>query len=165
MSWRVAYNQDVSTEPAVEIDSHIGVALRYAYQRAAARMADAIREFELTPIQMSILARLRQRGPLTQNRLGRSLGMDPPNVRDVVRRLAGRGLVALEPEPDDRRALLVRITPEGVELFTRVWPVAEAVNRRTVSVLTAAERELLAEMLARLAAGPQAMVASAANTA
>lgn len=116
-------------------------------------MSDAIREFELTPIQMSVLARLRQRGPLTQNRLGRSLGMDPPNVRDVVRRLAGRGLVTLEPDPEDRRALLVRITPEGVDLFTRVWPVAEAVNQRTLSVLTVEERELLVKMLARLATG------------
>lgn len=155
----------MSVEPNVEIDSHIGVALRYAYQRAAAAMSDAIREFELTPIQMSVLARLRQRGPLTQNRLGRSLGMDPPNVRDVVRRLARRGLVTLEREPEDRRALLVRLTPEGVELFTRVWPVAEAVNQYTLSIFTSEERELLVEMLARLAAGARAPTASAARTA
>jgi MarR family transcriptional regulator, lower aerobic nicotinate degradation pathway regulator len=128
--------------------------LRYAYQRAAATLSDAIREFELTPIQVSVLARLRQSGPLTQNRLGRSLGMDPPNVRDVVQRLARRGLVSLEPVPDDRRALRVQATPAGAELFARVWPLAEAANERTLSILTSEEQALLADVLARLAAGP-----------
>jgi MarR family transcriptional regulator, lower aerobic nicotinate degradation pathway regulator len=149
-----ALTRGSSSEPGVDLDSHIGVALRFAYQRAAATLSDAIRELGLTPIQVSVLARLRQSGPLTQNRLGRSLGMDPPNVRDVVQRLAGRGLVSLDPAPEDRRALLVAATPAGAALFARVWPLAEAANERTLSVLTAAERALLVDMLARLAGGP-----------
>ena len=135
----------------VDLDSHVGIALRYAYQRAVATMAEAIRDSELTAIQVSVLARLHERGPTTQNRLGRSLGMEPANVRDVVRRLSRRGLVALTAVPDDRRALLVSTTDAGRELFARVWPQAEEANQRTLSVLTPAERRQLAELLHRLA--------------
>ncbi len=124
--------------------------MRYAYQRVVAALADEIRDLSLTPIQVSILARLHERGPTTQNRLGRSLGMEPANVRDVVQRLARRGLVALEDVPDDRRALLVTVTPEGAELFATVWPRAEAANARTLSRLTPGERDALADMLHRL---------------
>lgn len=138
----------------VELDSHVGLALRYAYQRAVATMSEAIRGSQLTAMQVSVLARLHERGPTTQNRLGRSLGMEPANVREVVQRLARRGLVALEPVPDDRRALLVRMTAAGRELFADVWPRAEAANQLTLSLLTAQEREQLSELLRRLAAGP-----------
>lgn len=149
-----AWTDAVSVKLEVDLDSHVGVALRYAYQRAVATMSDALRDSQLTAIQVSVLARLHERGPTTQNRLGRSLGMEPANVRDVVQRLARRDLVALDPVPEDRRAVLVRLTASGRDLFNDVWPRAEAANQRTLSVLVADERELLAEMLRRLAEGP-----------
>ena len=138
----------------VDLDSHVGVALRFAYQRAAAVLTEEIRDLSLTPIQVSVLARLHERGPTTQNRLGRSLGMEPANVRDVVQRLARRGLVALEEVPEDRRALLVTVTPDGAELFAAVWPRAEAANARTLSRLTPHERSALADILRRLGQDP-----------
>jgi len=146
----------VSVRLEVDLDSHVGVALRYAYQRAVATMTEAICGSQLTAIQVSVLARLHERGPTTQNRLGRSLGMEPANVHEVIQRLARRGLVAVEPSPDDRRAVLVSLTESGRDLLGWVWPRAEAANQRTLSVLTGEERELLADMLRRLAEGPDA---------
>jgi DNA-binding MarR family transcriptional regulator len=144
----------VAVQRYIDLDSHIGVALRFAYQRAVAVLSEEIRDFSLTPIQVSILARLHERGPTTQNRLGRSLGMEPANVRDVVQRLARRGLVTLEEVPEDRRALLVTVTPDGDELFAAVWPRAEAANARTLSRLTPDERSALADMLRQLGQDP-----------
>jgi DNA-binding MarR family transcriptional regulator len=144
----------VAVQRDVDLDSHVGVALRFAYQRAVAVLTEEIRDLSLTPIQVSILARLHERGPTTQNRLGRSLGMEPANVRDVVQRLARRGLVALEEVPEDRRALLVTVTPDGAELFAAVWPRAEAANARTLSRLTPDERSALADILRRLGEDP-----------
>lgn len=146
----------MAVELEVGLDSHLGLALRYAYQRAVATMSEAIRDSSLTAMQVSVLARLHERGPMTQNRLGRSLGMEPANVRDVVQRLARRGLVTLDPVPDDRRALLISMTAPGRDLFAEVWPRAEAANQRTLSLLSPREREQLRDMLRRLADGPGA---------
>lgn len=130
-----------------DIDSHIGVQLRYAYQRATANLTDAIRELGLTPMQVSVLARLAQRGPTTQNLLGRSLAMEPANVRDVVQRLRRRGLVSLDPTPRDRRALVVSLTDAGQDLVEQVWPLADEANERTLSRLTPTQRHTLIELL------------------
>lgn len=141
------------TDPAApDIDSHVGVLLRYAQQRALRNLTEAIRGSNLTPMQVSVLARLTERGPTTQNKLGRSLAMEPANVRDVVQRLHRRGLVALDPIPADRRVLRVSLTPAGAALLAEVWPKAEAANQRTLAPLSAAERETLAALLHALLA-------------
>ncbi len=138
----------------VDLNSHVGVALRFAYQQALATLGDEIRPLGLTPIQVSVLARLHERGAMTQGRLGRSLGMEPPNVRDVVHRLARRGFVALSDDPNDRRAVLVDVTVAGRELFAEAWPRAEAANARTLQRLSVDEHRTLATLLRRLAREP-----------
>jgi DNA-binding MarR family transcriptional regulator len=52
-------------------------------------------------------------GPLTLRALAAKLLADPPYVTLIVDDLEQRGLVRREPHPEDRRAKLVRLTPEG----------------------------------------------------
>jgi DNA-binding MarR family transcriptional regulator len=54
-------------------------------------------------------------GPATANRLALRLGLDDSTVTRQVGRLVGRGLVRRDRDPDDRRATLLTITPEGRE--------------------------------------------------
>ena len=145
------------TDPAApDIDSHVGVLLRYAQQRALRNLTEAIRGSGLTPMQVSVLARLTERGPTTQNKLGRSLAMEPANVHDVVQRLHRRRLVALDPDPADRRAVRVSLTASGRALLGEVWPQAEAANQRTLAPLSAAQRETLTALLHALVAPEEA---------
>ena len=46
-------------------------------------------------------------GRMTQNELGRSVGMPPANIHSTVRRLLASGLVATDPSPTDKRVTLV----------------------------------------------------------
>ena len=135
------------------LDDHVGVALRRAYQRAVANLNARIAPFDVSPLQFSVLVRLHDHGAWTQNSLGRSIFMEPANIAALVGRLEERGLVAREPDPDDRRAVRVSITPAGTELLAAVRPEADAANAGTLSVLTAAERTQLMELLARLTNG------------
>ena len=100
-----------------------------------------------------MLVRLHDDGPWTQNRLGRAILMQPANIRALVQRLEQRGLVTRPPDPDDRRAIRVAITDEGVELLARVRGTADDANRHTLSVLEPDEREQLMALLRRLTAG------------
>src|SRR5680860_1555818 len=99
------------------LDDHVGVALRRAYQRAVANLSARITPYDLSPLQFSVLVRLHDDGPWTQNSLGRSIFMEPANIRALVQRLAERGLVSREPDPEDRRAIRVRISPQGEALL------------------------------------------------
>jgi MarR family transcriptional regulator, lower aerobic nicotinate degradation pathway regulator len=132
---------------------HVGFRLRLAYQRASANLTQALAGYDITPMQFQTLLRLHQRGPTSQNELGRSVGMPPANIHSTVRRLAGAGLVMTESMDDDRRVSVVRLTEHGQDTIGEVLPIADAANERTLSVLTDREQEVLSSLLSRLAAG------------
>lgn len=140
----------LSDPPSQALDDHIGVALRYAYQRASATLLRRIGHFELSPVQYSILVRLHELGALSQNRLGRSISMKPANIRAAVQRLASRELVSLGSDRADRRMVIVTLTATGRSLVEEVGPHADAANAATLSCLTADEREQLFELLGRI---------------
>jgi DNA-binding MarR family transcriptional regulator len=135
------------------LEDHVGVALRHAYQRALANLTERISRFDLSPLGFSVLVRLHDSGPWTQNSLGRSIFMEPANIAALVGRLEDRGLVAREPDPNDRRAIRVSITPAGVELLAVARGEADAANAHTLSVLAPAERTQLMALLRKLTKG------------
>jgi DNA-binding MarR family transcriptional regulator len=62
------------------------------------------------------------RGSLPLGKMGERLQVHPTSVTSIVRRLEGAGFVARRPHPDDGRAVLAEITPDGravVERATR----------------------------------------------
>jgi DNA-binding MarR family transcriptional regulator len=55
------------------------------------------------------------RSPMTMGELASALGVDAPNVTQVVDELEALGLVERQPHPTDRRAKLVATTPRGAK--------------------------------------------------
>ena len=51
--------------------------------------------------------------------------LSPTAMSRFVDRVEAAGYVRRERDPDDRRALQVTLTDEGVELLRRMWPVYE----------------------------------------
>ena len=49
--------------------------------------------------------------------------LSPTAMSRFVDRVEAAGCVRREPDPDDRRALQITLTDEGVELLRRMWPV------------------------------------------
>ncbi|MFZ5751085.1 MAG: MarR family winged helix-turn-helix transcriptional regulator [Pseudomonadota bacterium] len=131
------------------LDDQVGYVLRRATQRHLAIFAAAIAE--VTTTQFAVLARLAERGPMSQNHLGRSTAMDAATIKGVVGRLARQGLVVTEPDTGDRRRLTVALTAEGRRLFERTRDAALEVSRATLAPLSTAERRQFMDLLSRLA--------------
>src|SRR3984893_7468549 len=104
-----------STKPATRLEAEyrledqVGFLLRRAYQRASSNLIDRIGPHDLTAAQFATLARLYERGPLSQNLLGRLVAMEPANIRDVVLRLKKRRLVLTRRDPGDGRLIVVSL--------------------------------------------------------
>ncbi len=97
------------------------------------------------------MARLAELGPLSQNQLGRVTAMDAATIKGVVGRLVNRRLVVTAPSAEDRRRLIVDLTPEGRALFAEIRDRGLEASRQTLAPLSAAERERFLALLRQLA--------------
>jgi MarR family transcriptional regulator, lower aerobic nicotinate degradation pathway regulator len=138
-------------EAAYRLEDQVGFLLRRAYQRASSNLTDRIGPYDLTAPQFATLARLYERGTLSQNLLGRLVAMEPANIRDVVLRLKKRRLVLTKRDPDDGRLILVSLTAAGISLVQDLLPIEIECTAKTLASLDANEKNLLYELLIRLA--------------
>jgi DNA-binding MarR family transcriptional regulator len=105
-------------------DTCLCLAAQRAARRLARRFDAALRPFGLTNGQFSLMVALNQPEPPPIGRLAPFLGMDPSTLTAAVKPLARRGLLTVEPDPQDRRSRLLRITPAGAALMRQaveVW--------------------------------------------
>ncbi|MDA8331614.1 MAG: MarR family transcriptional regulator [Candidatus Dormibacteraeota bacterium] len=105
-----------------------------------------------------LLARLVSCGPCHPSDLASWLGVDNSTITPKLQRLEGEQLVLREPDPEDRRAALVRATPTGVKLLNRLRRArADLLEERLQTI--PAERQATVVMalsdLADLLAQPQ----------
>lgn len=130
------------------LEHYIGFRLRLAIQRYNEIFSRQLSK--LTPPQFAALVKLLERGPVSQNEMGRQISVDAATTKGIVDRLEARGLVARTRCARDQRKINVALTGEGENLVKHKIPEAEAVASDTMSRLTQIERERLVELLAKL---------------
>lgn len=97
-------------------------ALVKCYQAFEAYSAAHIRELGLTPPQFDVIATLGNTPGMTATELGDKTLITKGTLTGVVDRLADRGWVERIAHVSDGRCRIVRLTPSGEALFTRVFP-------------------------------------------
>jgi len=107
---------------AVTESPDTSTALASRLRLAVTRLARQLRthsDVGASPTQISALATIERRGPLTLGELATSEGVQPPTITAAVGRLEQQGLVARQPDPDDGRVARVVISAEGRRLLAR----------------------------------------------
>jgi DNA-binding MarR family transcriptional regulator len=110
-------------------------------------------EFGLDRAEFDVLATLRRAGrPYRRSptELQRALMRTSGAITHIVDRLEQAGLVARSPDPDDRRGLLVALTPKGLRLFDKIVTMHLENERRLLHGLTQADQAALAALLRKL---------------
>ena len=132
------------------IEEQIGYLLRRAHQRASAIFQMSIGDPNITPTQYSSMVKLNEYTELSQNLLGRLVGMDKATMQGVVRRLKERGLVDSRPDPGDARRTLLSLTTEGQRLVNKLLINGPAVSRETLKPLSPQEQRVLHDLLSKI---------------
>ncbi len=132
-----------------ELENQAGFLLRRAYQRAMSIFQEVVGE-GLTAPQFAALVKIRDFGVVSQNRLGRSVAMDPATCQGVIQRLFAKKLVSRAADPEDRRRAMLSLTPEGDELLKRIMPAGLEVSEQFLKPLNKAERDTLLALLRKL---------------
>jgi DNA-binding MarR family transcriptional regulator len=139
-----------STPRPYRIEDQIGYLLRRAHQRASAIFQIGIGDPNITPTQYSSMVKLDEYKELSQNLLGRLVGMDKATMQGVVRRLKDRGLVDSRPDPGDARRTLLSLTLDGQRVVNKLILNGPAVSRETLKPLTPVEQRQLLGLLSKI---------------
>ncbi|ACU72745.1 transcriptional regulator, MarR family [Catenulispora acidiphila DSM 44928] len=98
-------------------------------------------------IALATLRQLDQPEGVPQRRLMRELGLTSGTISVRIERLADRSLVAVAPDPADRRNTLVSLAPAGRDLLDRVTPAHLSTESRLLAALDSEQRETLSALL------------------
>lgn len=133
--------------PALRADADTASRLRIVVARLSRRLRPTEAGSALTPTQISILFTVARERTLALSTLARIEAVNPTLLSRAVAALADAGLLRRELDPDDRRAVLVHITPAGRELRGEIQRERAQLLR---SELGGLEREELRALLEAL---------------
>ena len=126
------------------------IKLMRAAESITARIHKHLASVGLTLSQFAVLEALYHLGPLYQKEIGQKLLRSSGNITMVIDNLGKRGYVRRERKKEDRRFMMVRLTDEGFELISKLFPLHAAVIAREMSVLSEREQETLAQLCKKL---------------
>ncbi|MCX8559994.1 MarR family transcriptional regulator [Mycolicibacterium mucogenicum] len=100
-----------------DADDRLANDLSLAVVRLARQLRFRRPDSPVSLTQLSALATLAKDGPMTPGALATRERVRPPSMTRVIASLVELGLVKRSSHPDDRRQVLVAVSPAGDELF------------------------------------------------
>lgn len=133
MHRRVQTSAPVAGREIEEVTEAAVSASRALVAVAARSLADC--DEDVTLPQYRLLVVLTTRGPQPVTELANALGVAPPTATRMCDRLVRKGFVSRSPSEQDRRQVLLSLTPEG---------------RHLTGTVSAHRRELIVDLLEKL---------------
>ncbi|MPV37635.1 MarR family winged helix-turn-helix transcriptional regulator [Georgenia subflava] len=137
-----------------DLQAAFATVLRWASRAAVqARLWAHEETAGLTPTDAWLVEALATQGPMRASALAAWQGVDKSTVTPQVRRLERAGLVDRTPDPQDGRAVLLRLSGRGREVRELVRRAGAGVIEEQLSSWDEDDRRTFAVLLARFAAG------------
>jgi DNA-binding MarR family transcriptional regulator len=127
-----------------------GFLIRRLHQIHVALFHAACGEFDITPVQYSLLSALAERGVADQTTLAADVSLDRTTTTGALKRLAARRLAERAVNDCDRRARVCRATAEGLSLLTKMEAAARSAHRDTIAQLSKSEQKLFIAFMQRI---------------
>ena len=105
-------------------------------------------QFGITRAQWAVLVRLERSEGLNQTELADMLDLQPITLTRLLDKLSDSGLIERRPDPGDRRAKRLFLTPAARPLLKRL---AELGEETMTSTLAGIERDCIEKMVSQLA--------------
>ncbi len=117
---------------------------------ASRHFAERLATVGLTPRMWGAMNTLDHEGDVSQQQLGRAIGMDPSSMVSTIDELEAKGWVERRRHPTDRRAYALHITDAGRDTLTRARRLAGGAQNELLAPLDDTERAQLHDLLLRL---------------
>jgi DNA-binding MarR family transcriptional regulator len=126
---------------------------RIAYLITRARRHDVVRTVAAVPLDRAaamVLGQLAEAGPVRPGELAARLEVEAPHVTRQVQRLQHAGYADRVPDPGDRRAQLIQLTPAGQAAADRIRQAGTTGMQAALAHWPPQERHQLATLLHRM---------------
>lgn len=116
---------------------------------------EALAPYDVSPSQSRAIGVLARHGDMRPGELARHLRIAPRSATEVVDDLQARDLVERSPDPEDRRATIVRLTDGGTEVADAIRAARAAEAEGFFGRLDADDRAELTRILHVLRDAPE----------
>jgi DNA-binding MarR family transcriptional regulator len=137
--------------PARGLSRRVGFLLAQLGTHAHRLFADRLAQLDLHPRHFGMLSHLAASEGQSQQALSIALGIHRSAVVALVDDLERRGLAERRPDPSDRRAYTLYLTPPGRALLADLERIVQDHEAELLAALNASERSQLISLLQRIA--------------
>lgn len=132
------------------LQSLLGYNARRAALAIIERFLVRMAEFNLRPVEFSVMSVIHHNPGVTSRQLCAALNLLPPNLVGLVQSLETRGLLVRKPHPTDGRAVGLHPTPGGRALMLQAEQAAQQAETAKALGLTAAQHKTLRDLLQKV---------------
>jgi DNA-binding MarR family transcriptional regulator len=101
---------------------------------------------DLTITQFRLILVLQNYGPLRMSDIASKLKVTLPTTTIIVDNLVRKNLVLREANPQDRRLVICKLSPEGELLISKLWGSGQMIIQRLLESLTYEETQKAVEV-------------------
>jgi len=137
------------TKPFRSREEEAFLNLGRTYEFLAQRVAEVLKPYQLTPAQYNMLRILRGAGDggVTCSQATERMLSPDPDITRLLDRMEAQDLIRRERSKEDRRVVISRITPRGLELVDRIDEPLDCLFHRIVGRVGAPKLKELIETL------------------
>lgn len=129
---------------------NFGFLLKEVSRRYVNRFEVRAREISLNLAQAKALVRLEKNEGVSQARLAELAEVDPMTMVRILDRMEAEELLERRPDPADRRARCLYLTPKARPILSEIWRLSEEIRAELFAGLSKSEREQFMDVLERL---------------
>jgi len=132
--------------------------VKMVHRFAGSKFAEHPQLSKLSGPRVGVLFIVQSVGTIRMGDLAARLMVAPRTVTDLIDGLERDGFLRRVPDPSDRRAMLIELTPEIKANFDKISAVRKQFLEEMYSVLKLEEQEELIRLLSKLQQGPLSKV-------
>lgn len=133
------------------LDAHLGYWLRLVSNAVSQGFARRVEREGVTVAEWVFLRALYDAGSVAPSQLAARMAMTKGAISKLADRLLQKGLVGSKPNPADKRAHILTLTPDGRVLVPRLAALADENDAAFFGGLVSDERLQLAQLLRNIA--------------
>jgi DNA-binding MarR family transcriptional regulator len=140
-------------EPVIDtryLETLMGYNARRAALKAIALFSQRLVDFDISPVDFSVLSLIGHNPGITSRQLCTALNILPPNLVGKISAMEQRRIIDRRPHPQDGRAVGLHLSAQGEQLVSQAEQAASQLEDDVTSGLTAFEKKTLLRLLQKV---------------